>query len=71
MKKHLHFGQITSEKVSELSRFLEAPLVRQVDGELKDTNEYISFCLWNISIFENGSLLLINWDNVSKVHSYA
>ena len=34
--RNLYFGQITSEKVSELSRFLEAPLVSQADGELKN-----------------------------------
>ena len=34
--RNLYFGQITPEKVLELSQFLEAPLIRQADCELKN-----------------------------------
>ena len=34
--RNLYFGQITPEKVLELSRFLEAPLVWQAEGKLKN-----------------------------------
>ena len=39
----LKFGQIMTEKVGELSWFLEAPLVRQADGKLK--KQATSVCL--------------------------